>query len=40
MERCINSLLSGGTDVEEIIIDDGSVDNTGKIADYYGKSFP
>ncbi len=35
MERCINSLLVGGTDVEVIIIDDGSTDNTGKIANYY-----
>lgn len=40
MERCINSLLVGGTDVEVIIIDDGSTDNTGKIANYYKNNFP
>lgn len=40
MERCINSLLEGGSDVEVIIIDDGSTDNTGKIADYYANTHP
>ena len=35
MEKCINSLLVGGEDVEIIIVDDGSKDNTAAIADYY-----
>lgn len=33
MEHCIQTLLAGGTDVEILIIDDGSTDLTGKIAD-------
>ncbi|MCF0114480.1 MAG: glycosyltransferase [Erysipelotrichaceae bacterium] len=33
MEKCVNSLLAGGERVEIIIIDDGSKDNTGAIAD-------
>ena len=33
MEHCIKSLLSGGDRVEIIIIDDGSKDRTGEIAD-------
>lgn len=40
MERCIESLLPGGEDVEIIIIDDGSQDATGEIADYYEKRYP
>lgn len=35
MRRCIDSLLPGGEDVEIIIVDDGSTDDTGNIADYY-----
>ena len=40
MENCINSLLSGGERVEIIIIDDGSKDNTGRIADEYAEKYP
>lgn len=40
MERCIHTLLTGGTDVEILIINDGSTDDTGKIADYYASEYP
>lgn len=40
MRKCIDSLLPGGKDVEIIIIDDGSKDDTGKIADEYMKAYP
>ena len=40
MARCIESLLPGGEDVEIIIIDDGSKDKTGEIADAYQKQYP
>ena len=40
MENCINSLLKGGDKVEIIIIDDGSKDNTGAIADRYAEEYP
>ena len=32
MERCINTLLKGKEDVEIIIVNDGSIDKTKKIA--------
>lgn len=40
MSKCIESLLPGGEDVEILVIDDGSKDDTGKIADEYEKKYP
>lgn len=40
MSKCIESLLVGGEDVEIIIVDDGSKDDTGKIADEYQAKYP
>ena len=40
MENCIESLLVGGDQVEIIIIDDGSRDLTGTIADRYAAMYP
>lgn len=40
MRKCIESLLSGGEKVELIIVNDGSVDETGKIADDYAVAYP
>ena len=40
MEKCIDSLLRGGDRVEIIIIDDGSKDTTGAIADSYAEKHP
>jgi glycosyltransferase involved in cell wall biosynthesis len=40
MTRCLESLLVDADDVEILIIDDGSTDRTGAIADCYAKCFP
>ena len=40
MEKCVDSLLLGGDRMEIIIIDDGSKDNTGAIADSYAQRYP
>ena len=40
MRNCIDSLLTGGEEVEILIIDDGSKDATPQIADEYAKKYP
>lgn len=40
MEKCIDSILIGGEDVEILIVDDGSKDRTAEIADEYEKKYP
>ncbi len=40
MEKCIRSLLPGGQRVQIIIIDDGSRDASGTIADRYAEQYP
>ena len=40
MERCIGSLLIGGEDVEILIVNDGSSDETAQIADAYATKYP
>mgnify|MGYP004566162071 FL=1 len=40
MEKCIESILPGGEDVEILIVDDGSKDRTAEIADEYARKYP
>lgn len=41
MEHCIQTLLTGGQEVEILIVDDGSKnDRTGQIADQYQQQYP
>ncbi len=40
MRKCVESLLKGGEDVEILIVDDGSTDDTPQIADEFEKKYP
>ncbi|HKM03525.1 MAG TPA: glycosyltransferase family 2 protein [Lachnospiraceae bacterium] len=40
MKKCIDSLLVGGEDVEIIIVNDGSIDETQKIGEEYVANYP
>jgi glycosyltransferase involved in cell wall biosynthesis len=40
MEKCVESLLVGGEEVEILIVDDGSKDRTAEIADAYAEKYP
>lgn len=40
MEHCLQTLLSGGEDIEILIVDDGSADDTAAIADRWAVEHP
>ena len=40
MERCLKSVVSGGEELDVIIVDDGSTDETGRIADKWAAEYP
>ena len=40
MEKCVDSLAVGGEDVEILVVDDGSKDDTSKIADRLEEKYP
>lgn len=40
MAKCIESFLPGGSDIEILVVDDGSKDETARIADDYEKKYP
>ena len=40
LRHCVDTLLSGGEDVEILIVNDGSKDNTAAIADEYAAKYP